>query len=407
MREMKKEICLGLIRETKNPPDRRIVLSPAQAVEVMEKFPQVEVVVQPSSIRAFRDEEYAGLGIRMSEDMSECQILMGVKEVSLEAIIPNKTFLFFSHTIKKQPYNQRLLQKCMESGITLIDHELLTDSRGNRVVAFGRWAGMVGAYNGLIGYGIRSHQFRLKRASECHDRMEMFQELKNIRLPNLRILVTGGGRVAQGAMETLGQLNLLQVSPEEFLNKQYDQPIVCRLDPWDYVIHKDRKPFDFEHFVKHPDEFQSTFLPFTKVTDYLIPCHFWDPASPVFFSREDMLSPDFAIQTIADVSCDVNGPIPSTIRASTIADPFYGYDPKSGLEADPWNPHHITVMAIDNLPGELPRDAAEDFGRMMIDRVLPSLFGTDPDQMIARATILEKGLLTDHFGYLRDYAEGR
>lgn len=404
---MANSIKLGLVRETKTPPDRRIVMTPGQALEVMQKFPHVEVFVEPSPIRAIQDSEYEALGIKMTSDMSECDILMGVKEVKIEKLIPEKTYLFFSHTIKKQPHNQSLLRRCMDLGISLIDHELLTDTRGNRVVAFGRWAGMVGAYNGLIGLGIRTGRFGLKRAKDCHDRFEMFEELKKVSLPNVRILVTGGGRVAQGAMETLSHLNYRLVSPEEYLTQNFDEPIVCRLDPWDYVIHKERKPFDFSHFIAHPQEYESTFLPFTRKTDYLVPCHFWDPSSPHFFSREDMCDPSFSIQVIADVSCDIDGPIPSTIRASTIADPFYGYDPHNHRETNPWDPNAITVMAIDNLPGELPRDAAEDFGRMMIDRVFPFLFAEDSEGMIARASILKNGKLTPHFDYLSDYAEGR
>jgi saccharopine dehydrogenase (NAD+, L-lysine-forming) len=404
---MTKRIRLGLVKETKTPPDRRIVLTPLQVIEVMNKFSHVEVVVQPSNIRAFKDEEYENQGIKLLEDLSDCDILIGVKEVKLDCLIPQKTYLFFSHTIKKQAHNQKLFRKCMELGITLLDHEILTDERGNRVVAFGRWAGMVGAYNGLIGWGLRNKTYNLKRAVECHDRIEISEELKKVKLENIKVLITGGGRVAHGAMEIFSELKIHQVDPQEFLENSFDEPVVCRLDPWDYVIHKNRQAFDFKEFTKHPEDYESSFLAYTKVTDFLIPCHFWDPKSPVFFTANDMLGPEFKIKMIADVSCDIDGPIPSTLRASTIAEPFYGYNPRTKTEDNPWLPENVSVMAIDNLPGELPRDAAEDFGRMLIDRVFPSLFGDDSEKMIERATLLKNGKLGLHFQYLKDYSEGK
>ena len=326
------KIKVGILRETKNPPDRRVAIPPKQAVKLLEKFSDVELFVQSSKLRAYKDEEYKDLGLNVLEDISDCDILVGVKEVDIPALIPDKTYMFFSHTAKKQPYNRKLLQEILKKNIRLIDYEYLTDIHGIRLVAFGRWAGIVGSYNGLLGYGLRSGRYNLRRAHECHDMDEFFEELSKVDLPNIKILVTGGGRVAHGAMEVLDHIRIKKVSPQDFLNKEYDEPVYTQIDPWHYTRRKDGDVFDLQHFIKHPTEYESTFLPYTKVTDMLIACHYWDPDSPKFMTPEDMRAPDFKIELIADVSCDVNGPIPSTVRASTIAEPFYAYDPQTEKE---------------------------------------------------------------------------
>ena len=405
---MSQKLQIGVLRETKNPPDKRVPVTPSQVVKLTERFPNVEVFIQPSDIRCYTDEEYQYLDLNMKEDLSDCDILLGVKEVDPQTLIPEKTYMFFAHVAKKQPYNRGLLQEIINKKIRLVDYEYLTDYNEQRIVAFGRWAGIVGAYNGLRARGIRTDQFELKPAHQCKDMDEMYAGLKKIQLKKKKILVTGGGRVAMGAMETLSQLNLREVSPDEFLNKEFDEPVICRIDPEYYVKHKGGMQFNLQHFFKHPEEYESTFKPYTKVTDIFIACHFWDPKSPKFITKEDYLDPDFNITVIADVSCDVNGPIASTVRASTIADPFYGYNPETGKDERPFiSPKNITVMAVDNLPGELPRNASSDFGSNLIDKVYPSLFGNDDTGMIERATIAKDGKLTQRYAYLKDYLEGK
>jgi hypothetical protein len=288
-----------------------------------------------------------------------------------------------------------------------VDYEYLTDPDGIRLVAFGRWAGIVGAYNGLRAYGERYRQYFLKPAHQCHDLEAMKQELSKVSLQPIRILVTGGGRVAFGAMETLGELGLEVIPPGNYLQDEFNKPVVCRIDPWDYVRRIDGEPFELAHFFRHPDKYESTFKPFTKVTDLFIACHYWDPRSPVFMTPSDMREPDFHIRVIADVSCDIKEPIPSTIRASTISEPFYGYDPLTETETPPFDLRSITVMAVDNLPGELPRDASLDFGSLLAEKVVPALTGPDPEGIIKRATITEEGRLTEHFSYLQDFLDLR
>jgi len=403
---MEKRVKVGLIRETKIPPDRRVPLTPSQVVELKEKYPEVEFFVQPSDIRCYTDDEYKYLKIPMREDLSNCDILMGVKEVDKRVFIPGKTYLFFAHVAKKQEHNLEMLREILKRNVKVIDYEYLTTDKGQRVVAFGRWAGIVGAYNALRARGIKTNRFKLKPAYQCHDLDEMWAGLRLIQLkPGLKILVTGEGRVANGAMETLSNCsNLQKVSPEDFLTKEYDIPVVCQVGPQHYVKHHDGRPFDFNTFVQHPEDFRSDFLKYTKVTDVLITGHFWDPRSPVFFTKEDVEKPDFRISVIGDISCDIDGPIPTTLRATTIADPFYSYNRRKHCEEEAFsNPDNITVMSIDNLPGELPRDASGDFGKQLIDNVLHDLFNGHDSPMIQRATITSGGKLEPQYRYLADW----
>lgn len=328
-----------------------------------------------------------------------------VKEVDKSTFIPGKTYLFFAHVAKEQPYNREMFRTMVENSIRLIDYEYLTKENGERVVAFGRWAGIVGAYNGLRARGIRTDRFSLKPCYECNELDEVWAGLKMIDLiPGLKILVTGEGRVAGGAMETIANTNAVMVSPDDFLNKQFDVPVVCQIGPQHYTKRKDGKAFSFDHFVKNPGEYESAFEPYTRVTDIFVAAHFWDPESPAFFTLEDMRKPDFNISVIADISCDIDGPIPSTIRATTIADPCYGFNPQTGEEERPFkNPENITVMAVDNLPGELPRDASSDFGAQLTDNIMDDLLGSKKSEMLYRATICEDGKITSKYSYLQDY----
>jgi saccharopine dehydrogenase (NAD+, L-lysine-forming) len=400
---MNKIIRIGILKETKFPPDRRVPFSPRQIRQLKGQFPQAVFCLQPSETRCFTDYEYEDSGVELKNDLTDCDILLGIKEIMSGTLIPGKTYMLFSHTGKMQPHNRKLLQEMAGRKITLIDYEYLTDQNNNRLVAFGRWAGIVGAYNGLRAYGERYRIYSLKPAHQCFDIEEMKTEIRKVHLPGIRILITGGGRVAGGAMEILGYLKIREVTPEDYLNKDLAEPVICRIDPWHYVRRKAGSEFSMNHFIAHPDHYESTFKPYTKVTDLLMACHYWDPNSPVFMNNADMQETDFRIKVIADISCDVNGSIPSTIRASSIEKPFYGYQALTGTETPTFDPGSITVMAVDNLPGELPRDASEYFGEMLIANVMPALLEGDPEGIINKATILRNGRLTKRFSHLQNF----
>jgi len=401
------KISLGIVRETKNPPDKRVPFTPGQCRSLLDRYEDLDLLVQPSDYRCYTDEEYRAEGITLSEDLSSCDIMMGVKEVKQEALIAGKTYLFFSHTAKKQPYNRELLQEVVDKGIRLVDYEYLTDEKGIRVVAFGRWAGVVGAYNGLRGFGLGSDDYKLKPAHECFDLKDLHLELKKVVPGKQRILVTGGGRVANGALEILDKAGIRQVEPEAFLGEKFEEAVYTRLDPWHYTRRIDGSEFDFNHFMNHPELYENCIQPYAAQTDIFIACHFWDPKSPLMITREALASGKLPISLVADISCDIKEPIASTIRASTIASPFYGYDPISGEETDPFRKGKITVMAVDNLPGELPRDASADFGTALIDQVIPELLGVRDSGMVERGSITAEGSLTSAYSYLEDYLAGR
>ena len=399
---------IGIIKEGKTPPDKRVPLSPTQCKEIMQNYPQIDLVVQKSAIRKFKDEDYAALDVKLVDDVADCDVLLGVKEVPIEDLIPNKKYFFFSHTFKKQPYNRKLLQAIIEKNIQLIDWETITNAKGQRLIAFGRFAGIVGCFNGLLGYGLKTKRYELKSAHLCEDRKEMEGELAKLNLPsNFKLVITGAGRVAGGAIEVLEKTNIKRVSPEDFLNTAFDEPVYTQLDVEDYVKRDDDVSFDKSKFFSDPSGHSSNFMQYAAVADVYVACHYWDNRSPFIFTREDVKNLNWKISLVADVSCDIDGPVATTLRPSTIADPFYGYYPKSEEEVDFDKEDSIGVMAVDNLPCELPKDASVSFGEMFIDHVLEPLLGNDPEDIIHRASETKEGKLTPHFAYLQDYLEGK
>ena len=400
-------VKIGLIKEGKTPPDKSVPLSPKQCKWIQEKYPNIELVVQKSSIRKYQDQEYLNEGITLVNKVEDCDVLLGVKEVPINQLIPNKKYFFFSHTFKKQPYNRKLLQAIIDKNIQLIDWETITNLKGERLIAFGRFAGIVGCFNGLLGYGEKTKRYNLKRAHLCEDRQEMEEELSKLDLPkDFKLVITGGGRVAKGALEVIEKTNIKKVSPKDFLSKDFNFPVYTQLSIKDYVSRNDKNNFDKSVFFDNPARHYSTFMKFAKVADLYVACHYWDNRSPFIFTRKDIENPNWKISIVADVSCDIDGPVACTLRPSTIDNPFYGYDPKTQKEVDFLNEISVGVMAVDNLPCELPKDASIEFGKMFIDFVLEPLTGNDPEEIIYRASETINGELTPHFKYLQDYLEG-
>jgi alanine dehydrogenase len=397
----------GIIRERKNPPDRRVVLSPTACQKVLQKHPKAEIVVEPSPIRIYTDAEYKKAGVEVAAKMEECDILLGVKEVPIEALIPNKKYFFFSHTMKKQPYNQKLLQAFLEKNIEFYDHEAITNTKEQRLVAFGRYAGIVGAYNGIRAYGLKFNRFQLPKAETQADQPDLIQALKKTKLPAIKILLTGKGRVGNGAKEMLDGMGLKRVTVAEYLEEDFDVAVYCQIDASEYNKRKDGIRANKADFFAHPQEYKSNFFRFAKVTDLFIAGHFYGQGAPFLYTREDAKRPDFKIRVVADVSCDIDGPVASTLRPSTVANPIYGYEPLSESEIDFKDPKAIAVMAVDNLPSELPRDASEGFGDAFLNNVIPAFFNGDKDGVLARARMTQNGQLTPRFAYLQAYADGK
>jgi len=397
---------IGIIREEKNPPDSRVPLNPAQCVALMEKYP-VEIVVASSDNRCFKDEEYQKAGITLQDDLSDCAVLMGVKEVPPASLIPNKTYFFFSHTIKEQPYNRDLLRTILEKNIQLIDYEVLTNDKGQRLIAFGVFAGMVGAHNGVLTYGRRTGAFTLPRMNSFFDYEAAKAAYKKMTLPKMRVVLTGTGRVASGAAMVLEDMGFRKVNPNEYLATDFDQAVFTQLSCSDYVARKNGKDFVNTDFFQSPLEFKNTFLPYAHHSDLMINGVYWDNQAPAFFTQHEMTDPAFSIQVIADVTCDIApvASIPATIKASTIADPIFGFDPITGKEHAPHQPGVIDMMTIDNLPNELPRDASTAFGKQFTDSIIAALLEKDHSPIIRRASITKDGKLGEFFNYLSNYVK--
>lgn len=396
----------AIIKERKNPPDRRVVFSPSKLVEAQKQFPQATFKVESSDIRVFPDSEYIKAGFEVSEDVSDCDVMLGVKEVPIDALIPNKKYFFFSHTIKKQPYNRKLLKAILDKNIELYDHETIVNSKGFRLIGFGRYAGIVGAYNGFRAWGLKFNSWELPKAGPLPNQQALINELNKLDLPNIKILLTGSGKVANGAQEMLDAMSIKSVSVTDYLNSAFHEPVYCKIDVLDYNKRKDGKEIDNQDFFDNPQDYESNFMRFAKVTDYYIAGHFFGDGAPYLYTRTDVKSPGFNIRVVADISCDVDGPVATTLKASTIADPIYGYDPQTEKEVDYKNDKAITIMAVDNLPCELPQDASEGFGDMFLKHVIPAFFNNDTDGVLKRAKMTENAKLTQNFAYLQGYVDG-
>ncbi|MBL7766445.1 MAG: alanine dehydrogenase [Chitinophagaceae bacterium] len=402
-------IRIGMVREGKTPQDNRVPFSPKQCREIEDANSGLQFLVQPSAIRCFSDEEYAAQNIRLQEDLSECEVIFGVKEALIDTLIPGKTYLFFSHTKKAQPHNQKLMKALIEKKIRMIDYECLTHDDGHRIVGFGFWAGVVGAHNGLLTFGKKTGMFHLPPVYTLKNFLELKESYETFFVPPIKIAVTGSGRVSTGVLDILNYLDITEVSPEDYLVKKYDYPVFVQLKGKDLYGRMDDSSYNREDFHAHAYEYCCLFLQYAKVTDILMNGIYWDQKIPRLFELKDMQRPDFNISVISDITCDENGSVPCNVGATTIADPTYGFDRKTLVKTTPFRPGHDTVdvMAVDNLPNELPRDASKYFGGFLQTYVLPDLIAGNRSGVIERATICENGQLTSAYQYLHDYAFGK
>jgi alanine dehydrogenase len=390
-------MLIGIIKERKNPPDKRVPFSPEVCKKIQEKYPVI-FKVESSDIRCFSDDDYRKAGIEVVNDVSKCDILMGVKEVPLDFIVPNKPYLFFSHTIKKQAYNQKLLKKLVENGNQMIDYECLVNEKGERILGFGKHAGIVGAYNALLTYGLKNNLFVLKPAHLCVNYADLIANIKELVLPPLKIVVTGKGRVGKGVWMLLHDAGLVEVKANQFIQSDMNNPHFTILEISDY--YQKNNSFDLSDFYANSASYSSTLEPYLAQADIYISAHFWDGKAPELFNQNTIGE---KLQVIADVTCDIRGSVPTTLRASSISNPIYGVDKKTFTESDFKNDDALAVMAVDNLPCELPADASHDFGLALMEFVIPELLKYNNSELINRASICKNGALTNKFAYLTDY----
>jgi len=395
-------LAIGLIKEGKTPGDNRVALTPSQCKWLKDNIPGCSITVQSSDMRCFTDAEYKQAGIKVTDDLSSCNILLGIKEVPVEMLIEGKTYLFFSHTKKKQPYNKKLMHALVDNNITLIDYECLEHEDGQRIIGFGFFAGVVGAHNGVMAFGNRTGAFELGRVYKHKDYRELIHTYFGLRLPNIKVAITGSGRVAHGILEIMNLMGVTEVEPDEYLERKFSYPVYVQLKGHDLYTHKELKTYKREHFHENAFQYRSRFLPFTRCTDILMNGIYWETNYPRLFEKED-INESFTIQTIADITDDIDGSIPINLGDQAIEDPVYGVNRKTFEKTVAYATDSIDVMAVGNLPNELPRDASRYFGEQLLKFVLPDLLGKGSD-IINRATILNKGKLTEPFIYLEDYA---
>ncbi|MFT4061237.1 MAG: NAD(P)-dependent oxidoreductase [Edaphocola sp.] len=399
-------IKIGLIREGKIPPDTRVALTPAQCADIATLFPHTfTIVVQPSANRCFPDAEYQAAGVLLRQDLNDCDVLMGIKEVPVMDLLPNKTYFFFSHTKKLQAHNQALMQALIAQKITLVDYEALTYDDGQRILGFGFFAGVVGAHNGLMAYGRKTRQFNLIPAHDCMDMREMMQQYRNVKLPPVKIAVTGSGRVTAGLLEIMHHWDVESVEPEDFLAKDFTYPVYTLLKGPTLYAHKETGRYSRDDFHAHPQKYVCLFEPFTRAADILMNGVYWDKNLPRLFEPEALRHPRYRMNVIADVTCDANGSVPINLGAATIEHPVYGIDKHTWTKTEAYKnaADTVDVMAVDNLPNELPRDASHHFGEHIIKYILPELMKSQ-STILTRATICSAGRLTEAFNYMADYA---
>jgi len=396
-------IIIGLIKEGKIPADNRVALTPAQCKWIHQNLPNIKIIVQSSSIRCFADEEYQRAGVEITENMEQCHILLGIKEVPINMLMPNKTYLFFSHTRKQQPHNKQLLKTILEKNISLIDYECLEHEDGQRIIGFGFFAGVVGAHNGIMAYGNRTGLFSLPRVYKNKDYRSLINHYFGIKLPNIKIAVTGSGRVAHGVIEVMNLMGVHEVEPDDFLEKKFTYPVYVQLKGAELYTHKETKTYKREHFHNNPQEYRSRFLPYTRCTDILMNGVYWDNNIPRLFETSD-IDERFAIKTISDITDDEAGSVPINLGDQTIENPVYGVERNSLKKTAPYLQNSIDVVAVGNLPNELPRDASKYFGEQLIKYILSDLI-QGGSNIIDRATIVKQGKLTNKFAYLENYAK--
>ena len=397
---------IGIVRESRND-ENRTPLVPEHIKKYKESNPNINFIIQPSNSRCFADEEYELCGAKINENLNECSIIFGVKEIDPNILINNRTYLFFSHTFKinKQQKNiekhkKDLLLSILNKKITLIDYENIRGKNGTRCLGFGRFAGIVGCYNTLnLLLRVLGKQ-SLASAYKIDDYERLVLNLKNLYFPKTKILVTGDGRVAKGVIELLNQTNIKAVSKKDFLEKKFDQPIFCNLETKDYVTNNSSTNFNLEHFINNPQDYSSSALQYLKETNILISAHYWDPSSPKIFENEDLKVLQ-NLKIVGDITCDINGSVPTTIRSTTIEEPNYWIERYTLKEIDE-NNDGIAVMAVDNLPSELPRDSSTEFSEGIINEVLPFLLKED-DGRILNGTITTDGSFLEKYNYLNDY----
>lgn len=395
-------IRIGLLRESKIPADNRVAFTPSQCKWIHQQFSEVQIIAESSPDRCYSDREYRLAGIEVSDHVDDCDILFGIKEVAGEKLIAGKTYLFFSHTKKKQEYNRHLFKAILQHQITLIDYECMEHEDGQRILGFGFFAGIVGAHNGIMAYGKRTGSFSLKRVHQQKSFHELIHTYFGLKLPPIKVAITGSGRVAHGILEIMNLLEVIEVEPVEYLSRNFPYAVFTQLKGADLYRPSSGGIYNRESFHEDPSAYECLFSPYTTQTDILMNGIYWDQQVPRLFENEDLQKEDFKIQTIADITDDKGGSVPCNLGDTPIEDPVYGVDKRTLLKTLPYIPGSVDIMAVGNLPNELPRDASRYFGEQLLKHIFTDLIGHG-SPVITRATMVRNGTITKAFSYLENY----
>lgn len=429
---------IGIRHEDKYVMERRAPLTPRH-VERLIKGKQLDIVVQTSPKRVFTDQEYIKAGARIADNLGECSVILGVKEMPIDFFEPQKTYVFFSHVIKGQAYNMPMLKRMMELGCNLIDYEKIVDEQGRRLIFFGRYAGLAGMINSLWSLGLRlkeaGYETPFLKITQAHHYAsleearkvisEVGQEIAEKGLPaELRpftVGFTGYGNVSQGAQEILGLLPVKEISPEKLLELTVRDHAPNNLiykvifKEEHLSAHNDGHSFDLHDYYTHPENYHSIFEKYIPHLSVLMNCMYWDARYPKLITK-DYLEKAFAegnpkLTVIGDVTCDPDGSIEITHKGTEIEDPIFVYNPFTRKPVMGHKGEGMLVMAVDILPSELPRDASNGFADALVNFVKPisdcdfsePFEDLDIPRAIKKALILHNGELTHDFQYIKEY----
>jgi len=432
-------IVIGIRHEDKYKMERRVPIVPKH-VEWLVKHQNIDIVVQSSEKRVFKDDEFTKAGAKVAKELKRCPIIFGVKEISISAFEENKTYIFFSHVIKGQKYNMPMLKKMMEMKCNLIDYEKVADEQNKRLIFFGKYAGLAGMINSfwalglrLKYYGYESKLLKIKQACHYHSLAEAKEDISAIgqliaengipeeMLP-FTIGFTGYGNVSQGAQEICGLLPIKEISPEKLLSlkhrKKLPNNIIYK------VIFKEEhlvEPIDSTHefelqdYYNHPEKYKGVFEKYIPHLSMLMNCMYWDEKYPKLITKENLKKmyskgkPKLTV--IGDITCDIDGSIECTTKPAKIEDPIYVYNPFTDQTTSGYEGEGILDMAVDILPSELPRDSSFGFSDVLVNFVKPIAIADydlpfeeiDLPKAIKKALILLKGELTPNYKYLEEH----
>ncbi|MDP8204390.1 MAG: bifunctional lysine ketoglutarate reductase /saccharopine dehydrogenase family protein [Candidatus Tenebribacter mawsonii] len=426
---------LGIKKETKNVWERRVPLNPIAVQDLIKKG--FEVVVQPSETRIYKDEEFKVVGAKLCDDLSDCDFIIGVKEIPMKDLIPGKPHLFFSHTIKGQDYNMPLLQKILDDKITLLDYEKIEDEKNRRLVFFGKFAGYAGMVDTLHGLGQRlnqqynietpflkiKHSYQYESIADAIDQISVIgKEIEQHGLPAeitpLNIFLLGYGHVAQGCQEILAALPILKVSPdqlEEYSKNYEDNKIYLTVFKEENLVErKDGAKFELLDYFRNNSAYKSHLEKYLKYCSVYMNAIYWTSQCPVFLPNsylKEVQNNNPKLIIIGDITCDIKGSVQATVKSTWPDNPVFILNSETEKETDGYKGEGFAIMAVDNLPCEFPKEASDCFSEALMPFVEQMLLNdysktindsTLPNE-IKSACITHNGELEENYKYLEEF----